>query len=483
VRLYDPELLQTDFYIGGNWIKPSLGKRFSVVNPANESLLAEVADADVSIAEQAIHSAECALPAWRKMPIAVRCRFLQHLATLILQHEGDLATIITYEQGKPLQEAKAEVASAVAQIYWAIETSKRLKSHQLPEAEDGRRFCMTVESIGVVVAITPWNYPLNLIVRKCIPALAAGCTIVAKPAEQTPLVALAFMQLAHRAEFPAGILNMITAQFPETLGNLFTTHPAIRGISFTGSNAVGKTLLAASASTLKKVIFELGGNAPFIITEHANLEMSLHGLMRAKFRNAGQTCVSPNRILVQQNIYPEFVEKLHKAIQRLTIGYGWEPTTQIGPIIDDSAVKKIQQHVDDAIQQGASLICGGKRHSLGRNFYQPTMLTGIKTTMQVAQEETFGPVAALMSFDTIEEAITIANNTPYGLAAYIYDSDKEKLWDYSRALHFGMIGFNEVNFTHEAVSFGGLKESGIGREGGDEGINYYLDIKAVCFRE
>lgn len=478
--LNDPTLLRTQAYIHGQWVDAKA--RFAVHNPADGSVLAEVANLDSAMAEHAIQAANAAWPAWRTLPAKKRARILRDWYDLIMQHLPDLASLITTEEGKPLAEAQSEVVYGASYIEWFAEEAKRIEGDVLASPTQDRRLLVLKQPIGVCAAITPWNFPLAMITRKIAPALAAGCTVVIKPAEQTPLSALALAELAHRAGIPAGVLNVLPADATQSIaiGKTLCASPIVRKLSFTGSTEVGRILMQQCAPTLKKLSLELGGLAPFIVFEDADLDAAVEGAMQSKYRNAGQTCVCTNRFYVQHRLYDAFIEKLAAQTKQLQLSQGFTPGAQVGPLIDDAAVEKVQRHVANALQLGAQLVVGGALDHEGSRFFQPTILSNVLPHMQIMREETFGPVAAVMRFETEAEVIALANDTDYGLAAYFYARDLARVWRVAEALEYGIVGINTGLISSEIAPFGGIKQSGLGREGSRYGIDDYLEIKYVC---
>ena len=478
--LQDPELLRHDAYVDGSWTAARIGDRFTVRDPATGAALGQVPDMDGEDAADAIAAAERAWPDWRARTAKERGALLRRWYELILEHRDDLGRLMTAECGKPLAESQGEVLYGASFVEWFAEEAKRVYGDVIPTPSVDRRLLTLKQPIGVAVAITPWNFPLAMITRKCAPALAAGCPVVVKPAEQTPLTALALAELGRRAGFPPGVFNVITAADGAEVGREFCANPTVRKLSFTGSTAVGKLLLAQSAGTVKKVSLELGGNAPFIVFDDADLDAAVAGAMASKYRNAGQTCVCANRLLVQDGIYDAFAERLAQAVAALRVGSGSDEGVDQGPLIDETAVAKVEAHIEDALRQGARVLTGGQRHALGGNFFQPTVLADVTPSMRVAREETFGPVAPLFRFQTEDEAVAMANETEYGLAAYFYSRDLGRVWRVAEALEYGMVGINVGIISTEVAPFGGVKESGIGREGSRYGIEEYLEIKYLA---
>ncbi|WP_447527540.1 NAD-dependent succinate-semialdehyde dehydrogenase [Vreelandella sp. TE19] len=464
--------------IGGEWRK---GKEtFAVDNPATGETIARVAELSADDTTDAVAAAYNAGAAWRATPVKERSKVLRRWFELINEHADDLARLMTLEQGKPLTEAKGEVGYGASFIEFFAEEAKRMAGETLPGHGADKRLLVLREPVGVVAAITPWNFPLAMITRKCAPALAAGCTVVIKPAEATPLTALAAAYLGLEAGLPAGTINVVTASKPADVGEVLTTDSRVRKVSFTGSTPVGKRLLAQCASTVKKTAMELGGNAPFIVFDDADVDAAVDGAIASKFRNAGQTCVCTNRFLVQDGIYDAFISKLTERVKALKVGDGLEEDSVIGPLINQAAVDKVQRHVDDAQQKGARVLCGGQAHAAGERFFTPTVLADVTTEMAVADEETFGPVAPVFRFTQDEEAIRMANDTPFGLAAYFYATDYRRIWHTLEALEYGMVGVNEGLISTELAPFGGVKESGLGREGSHHGLEEFTELKYVC---
>ena len=478
--LKDPQLLRDQAYVDGQWINAESGERFAVTNPADNSVVARVASVGASETRRAIEAANRALPAWRAKTAKERASVLRKWYELILAAGDDLAVLMTAEQGKPLAEAKGEVIYGAAFIEWYAEEAKRAYGDIIPENAPNRRILATKEPIGVVAAITPWNFPNAMITRKCAPALAAGCTVVIKPGEDTPLSALALAVLAERAGIPAGVFNVLPTADYVAVGGELTANPIVRKLSFTGSTEVGKLLMKQCADTMKKVSFELGGNAPFIVFDDADLDAAVAGALASKYRNTGQTCVCANRLLVQDGIYDAFAAKLAEAVKKMVVGPGLKGDTQQGPLINAQAVEKVERHIADAVSKGAKVMLGGKRHALGGTFFEPTILTGVTADMRCTREETFGPVAPLMRFKTEAEAVRLANDTEFGLASYFYSRDVGRCWRVSAALEYGIVGVNEGIISTEVAPFGGVKESGIGREGSKYGIEEFLEVKYVC---
>jgi len=467
----------------GRWSEADEGRRFDVADPATDTVFASVPDSGASDARAALDAAHAAFATWRVVPAKQRAQILKRWNDLIVANQEDLGRLISREQGKPLAEGRGEVAYAASYVEWFAEEATRSNGEVIPAPVVGRRMFALKEPVGVVAAITPWNFPAAMIARKIAPALAAGCTVVCKPAEDTPLSSLALVRLAEEAGVPPGVLNIVTTSRERAaeVVDVWLDDPRVRKISFTGSTPVGKHLARRSADTLKKLSLELGGNAPFIVFDDADVDAAVDGLMVAKFRNGGQTCVSPNRVFVQSDVHDAFVDKLAARIAALKVGPASDPASQIGPMINARAVDKIERHVQDAVEQGARVIVGGKRLvSLGRNYFSPTLLTGADATMACACEETFGPVVPVTRFQTEAEVITAANGTPYGLAAYFYSSDVRRIWRVAEALEAGLVGINEGALAAEAAPFGGVKESGYGREGSVHGLDDYMHLKYLC---
>jgi succinate-semialdehyde dehydrogenase / glutarate-semialdehyde dehydrogenase len=471
--------LRDHAYIDGTWCAADSGATFPVRDPASGAQLARVPNLGREETRRAIAAAERAWPGWRRCPAKERGARLRRWHELILAHQEDLARLMTREQGKPLVEARGEVVYGAAFVEWFAEEGRRVYGDIIPANQSTHRILVLKQPVGVVAAITPWNFPLAMITRKVAPALAAGCSVVVKPAEETPLTALALAELAEQAGFPAGVLNFVTGA-PEVIGAELTANPAVRKLSFTGSTAVGKLLMGQCAGTLKKLSLELGGNAPFIVFDDADLDRAVAGALASKYRNAGQTCVCANRLLVQEGIYAAFAERLAQAVSALRVGNGLETGVQQGPLINQAAMDKVEGLVADALAKGARLLLGGHRHALGGCFFEPTILGDVDERMRVAQEEIFGPVAPLYRFATEEEALRLANATPYGLAAYFYSRDLGRVWRVSEGLEYGIVGVNEGLVSTEVAPFGGMKESGIGREGSKYGIEEFLEQKYVC---
>ncbi|KQR76413.1 NAD-dependent succinate-semialdehyde dehydrogenase [Burkholderia sp. Leaf177] len=467
-------LLRTEHHINGIWL--SSAETYAVFNPATGDVIANVAKAGALQTQQAMRAAEAAFPAWRALTAKERGARVRRWGELMLEHCDALAALLTREQGKPLAEAKGEVAYAASFLEWFAEEAKRSYGDVIPSSKAGSKIIVTREPVGVVAAITPWNFPLAMITRKAGPALAAGCTMVLKPSEETPLSALALAVLAEEAGVPAGVFNVISGN-AIAIGAELTASPVVRKLSFTGSTRVGKLLASQSAETLKKLSLELGGNAPFIVFDDADLDAAVQGAMASKFRNTGQTCVCVNRFFVQAGVYAEFTRRLTLAVVGLRVGNALEHEVDQGPLINDAALRKVKDHVRDAVTKGAIVMTGGRAHSLGGTFYEPTVLANAKQDMSIAQEETFGPVAACFQFETEAEAIKLANDTPFGLAAYFYTRDLGRAWRVADALETGMVGVNEGIISTEVAPFGGIKQSGLGREGSKYGLDEYMELK------
>jgi succinate-semialdehyde dehydrogenase/glutarate-semialdehyde dehydrogenase len=479
LNLNDPSLFRQQCYVDGSWIDAAGGATVNVDNPATREVLGTVPKLGVVETRAAIQAAHAAFPAWAARTAKDRATLLRRWHDLMLANADDLAVLMTAEQGKPLAEARGEVVYAAAFIEWFAEEGKRLYGDVIPGHQPDKRIFVLRQPVGVVAAITPWNFPAAMITRKAGPALAAGCTFVCKPAMQTPYSALAMAELAERAGLPRGVFNVITGP-ASALGGEMTTNPSVRKLTFTGSTEVGKKLMAQCAGTLKKLSLELGGNAPFIVFDDADLDLAVQGAIASKYRNTGQTCVCANRLLVQDGIYDTFVAKLVDAVRKLRVGDGLRGTTEQGPLIDDKAVAKVEEHIADALAKGGEVVLGGKRHALGGTFFEPTVLTRIRPNMLVAREETFGPVAPVFSFKDEAEAIRMANDTEFGLASYFYTRDLARALRVAERLEYGIVGLNTGLISTEVAPFGGVKESGIGREGSKYGILDYTELKYLC---
>jgi succinate-semialdehyde dehydrogenase / glutarate-semialdehyde dehydrogenase len=478
LKLNDPSLLRDRAYIGGVWTETA--NRKAVHNPANGALIAEVADVGVAGARAAIDAAAEAFPAWSAKTARERSAILLEWNRLMLANADDLGRILTAEMGKPFAEARGEIVYGASFVEWFAQEARRVYGDVIPGHLADKRILVLKQPIGVAAAITPWNFPNAMIARKVAPALAAGCTFVSRPAELTPLSALAMAALGERAGIPAGVFNVVTSADASGVGQEFCANPKVRKISFTGSTRVGSILMRQSADGIKKLSLELGGNAPFIVFDDADLDQAVEGALIAKFRNAGQTCVCANRIYVQRGVFDVFAEKLAAAVGKLKVGDGAEPGVQIGPVISPAALAKIEAHVADALAHGAKAAVGGRRHPAGALFYEPTVLVGADATMKLAREETFGPVAPLFAFDSVEDVIAMANDTEFGLASYFYARDLSRVWKVAEALEYGMVGVNTGLISTTEAPFGGVKASGIGREGSKYGIDEYLTLKYVC---
>lgn len=473
------KLLRQQCYINGKWINATTKAVIEVHNPFDNTLIGTVPKLGVEETQKAIDAAAAAFPLWRNKTAKERSAILEKWYELIMQSLEELAHLLTLEQGKPINEARGEIRYGAAFIQWFAEEAKRVYGDIIPNPLPGQRLLVLKQPIGVVAAITPWNFPNAMITRKCAPALAAGCTVVLRASSETPFSALALADLAEQAGFPPGVLNVITGP-AELMGKELTANPLVRKLSFTGSTAVGSELMAQCAPTIKKLSLELGGNAPFIVFDDADIDAAVIGAITTKFRNTGQTCVCANRILVQDKVYDAFTEKLIAAVKKLKVGNGLEEDSQQGPLINTRAVEKVEAHIKDAIQKGAKIVLGGKKHALGGTFFEPTILTNATENMRLANEETFGPVAPLFRFATDEEALQIANNTEFGLASYFYSRDLARVFSTAEKLEYGMVGVNVGLVSNEVAPFGGVKHSGIGREGSKYGIEEYLEIKYVC---
>jgi succinate-semialdehyde dehydrogenase/glutarate-semialdehyde dehydrogenase len=480
MHLADPRLLRTNCYLDGRWEAADDGRTFPVTDPADGRMIAEVPLMAAAETRRAINAAAVALPAWQARTAKERSTLLRRWYELILANGEDLAQLMTAECGKPIAEARGEVAYGASFVEWFAEEGKRAYGESIPSPSSDRRLLTIRQPIGVCAAITPWNFPLAMITRKVAPALAAGCTVVVKPAEQTPLTALALARLAHDAALPAGIFNVLTGD-PLAIGGALTASPVVRKLSFTGSTEVGRLLMAQSAPTIKKLSLELGGNAPFIVFDDADLAAAVEGAIVAKYRNTGQTCVCANRLLVQEGIYERFVEQLASRVQSLKVGPGSEEGVAQGPLIDEAGLAKVEAHIADAVACGARVVTGGRRHVRGGTFFEPTVLADVTPQMRVAREETFGPVAPVFRFSHEAQAVSMANDTEFGLAAYFYSRDIARCLRVGEALEYGMIGVNTGLISNEVAPFGGIKQSGIGREGSRHGLDEYLEIKYLCF--
>ena len=478
--LGDATLLRSQAFIDGAWVDARSGRRFAVTNPADGAVIGHVPAMGRDETAEAIAAAARALPGWRGRTAKERAAVLRRWFELVMAAQRDLARLMTAEQGKPLPESMGEVAYGAAFLEWFAEEAKRVYGDVIPETAPGRRIVVTKEPVGVVAAITPWNFPIAMITRKVAPALAVGCTVVVKPAEDTPLSALALAVLAERAGVPRGVFNVVTADDPAAVGGALTANPTVRKLSFTGSPETGRLLMRQCADTVKKVSLELGGNAPFIVFDDADLDAAVAGAIASKYRNTGQTCVCANRLLVQDGVYDAFAGKLAAAVAGLTVGPGLAGDSQQGPLINLQAVEKVERHIADAVAKGARVVTGGRRHALGGTFFQPTILADVTPAMLCAREETFGPVAPLFRFASEDEAVRLANDTEFGLAAYFYSRDVGRVWRVAAALEYGIVGVNEGIISTEVAPFGGMKQSGIGREGSRYGIDDFLEVKYIC---
>jgi len=479
LKINNTALFRQQCYINGEWVNADTKAAFTVANPADGSHLGTVPNMGAAETRRAIEAAHAAWPAWRAKTAKQRAVILRRWFELIMANQQDLAILMTAEQGKPLAEAKGEIAYAASFIEWFAEEGKRLYGETIPQHQSDKRLLVVKEPVGVCAAITPWNFPAAMITRKVAPALAAGCVMVLKPAEQTPYSALALAVLAEEAGIPKGALNVVTGDAP-AIGGELTANPLVRKLTFTGSTEVGKLLMRQCADTVKKISLELGGNAPFIVFDDADLDAAVEGAMASKYRNTGQTCVCANRILVQDGVYDAFAARLTAKVKDLKVGDGMEDGVNQGPLIDAQALRKVESHIADALAKGAKVLLGGKRHALGGTFFEPTVLKDVTTDMLLAREETFGPVAPLFRFKTEQDAVRIANNTQYGLAGYFYSRDVGRIWRVPEALECGMVGVNTGIISNEVTPFGGVKQSGIGREGSKYGIEEFVQVKYIC---
>ncbi|EPG9546616.1 NAD-dependent succinate-semialdehyde dehydrogenase [Acinetobacter baumannii] len=477
--LQSTELFQQQAYINGQWLAAQSNATVPVSNPATGEEIGTIPNMGAAEATQAIEAAYTALQSWKALTAQNRADILLAWHKLVLDYTDELALIMTIEQGKPLAEAKGEVRYAASFIQWFAEEGKRIYGDVIPTVNNQQRFIISKEPVGVVAAITPWNFPIAMITRKAAPALAAGCTVVIKPANETPYCALAIAKLAEKAGIPAGVINVVTGKSQE-IGSVFSSHEKVKKLTFTGSTPVGRLLMQQCSSTIKKLALELGGNAPLIVFDDADLDKAVQGAIFAKFRNAGQTCVCANRIYVHDNIYQAFAEKFVQEVQKFKVGNGLEDGVQIGPLINEKAVLKAQQLIDDAVSKGAKIACGGKQHALGQTFYEPSVLTNVDRTMEIVQEEIFGPVAPLIRFTDEADVVAQANDTIFGLAAYVYSENISRLWRVSEQLEYGMVGMNATAISNEVVPFGGVKQSGVGREGSKYGLEEFMTIKYMC---
>ena len=477
--LKDASLFRDRCYVDGAWLEADSGRRFDVDNPGDGSVVGSVPDMGAAETRRAIEAAQRALPAWRALPAKERSRIVRKWYDLIMANADDLALILTTEQGKPLAEAKGEIAYGASFVEWFAEEGKRVYGDTIPSPTSDRRLIVLKQPIGVCAAITPWNFPNAMITRKMAPGLAVGCTFVLKPAEQTPFSALALAELAERAGFPKGVINIVTGDAP-AIGKELCANPVVRKMTFTGSTEVGRILMRQSADTIKKMSLELGGNAPFIVFDDADLDAAADGAMASKYRNAGQTCVCANRIYVQDGVYDAFAAKLAERLKTLKVGKGTDAGVNLGPLIDAQGLAKVEEHVADAVAKGAKVVAGGRRSALGGRFYEPTLLTGVTPDMLVSREETFGPVAPLFRFKDEADALRLANSTEFGLAAYFYSRDIGRVFRVAEGIESGMVGVNTGIISNEVAPFGGVKQSGLGREGSKYGVEDFLEIKYVC---
>jgi succinate-semialdehyde dehydrogenase/glutarate-semialdehyde dehydrogenase len=480
LSLNDSELFRQQAYIGGCWCEADNGASFHVTNPATGEVLAQVPDMGAAETRRAIEAAKAAWPGWRRKSAKERANLLRNWYELMMANLDDLDGIITAGQGKALAESKGEISYAASFIEWFAEEGKRVYGDTIPSPWNDRRLVVVKEPVGVCCAITPWNFPAAMITRKAGPALAAGCTLVVKPAESTPLSAFALAVLAERAGIPPGVFSVLTGD-PKAIGGEMTSNPDVRKITFTGSTEIGRLLMRQSADTIKKLSLELGGNAPLIVFDDADLDAAVEGAMISKFRNMGQTCVCANRLYVQDGVYDAFAEKLVAAVKQLRVGNGFESGVLQGPLIDEAAVEKVEEHISDAVSKGARVLLGGKRHCLGGTFFEPTVLADVTPKMKVAREETFGPVAPLFRFYKDEDAVQYSNDTEFGLASYFYSRDIGRIWRVAEELEYGMVGINTGLISTEVVPFGGVKQSGLGREGSRYGIDEFIEVKYLCF--
>ena len=478
--LKNTSLLKAHGYINGQWVGDDAKSRFDVTNAYTNEVISTLPEMGKKETDAAIDAANAAWPDWRSKTAKERAIILKKWFDLIMSNQEDLAILMTAEQGKPLAEARGEVGYGASFIEWFAEEGKRTYGDIIPTPANDRRILVIKQPIGVVASITPWNFPIAMITRKCAPALAAGCPVVIKPAAETPLSALAIAELAEQAGIPKGIINVVVGTNSSEIGQALTSSPIVRKLSFTGSTAVGKILTRDCAATMKKVSMELGGNAPFIVFDDADIDSAVAGAMLSKFRNTGQTCVCTNRFLVQEGIYDEFVNRLAEAVKTLNVGHGMDDGVNQGPLISLKALEKVQDHVSDAIDRGALVVAGGKPHKIGGTTFEPTVISNVDSSMKIASEETFGPLAPVFKFSTEKEAIDMANDTEFGLASYFYTNDVNRVWRVSEALEYGMVGVNEGVISNEVAPFGGIKESGLGREGSHYGIDDFLELKYIC---
>lgn len=485
MKLKNPKLVQQKAFINGQFVHANGQKKFPVFNPYNGKKIADVADCGVLETKEAIELADQAFKSWHNLTGIERGKILRKWFELQIEHLDDLAMILTLEQGKPLEEAKGEIRYGASFVEWFSEEAKRVYGDTIPGHQRDKRLVVIKQPVGVVAAITPWNFPNAMITRKVAPALAAGCTVVVKPSQLTPLSALALAVLGEKAGFPPGIFNIITSHRAKEVGNELTSNPIVRKLSFTGSTPVGKILLKQCADTVKKVSMELGGNAPFIVFNDADIDLAVQGAIASKYRNAGQTCVCTNRIFAQEEIYEEFTQKLQTALKSLTVGNGIDKNVSVGPLVEEKAIQFVEDIVQDAVSKGASILSGGQRYENNKNtlIYEPTILANVNSNMRVYSEEIFGPVAPVFKFKTEEEVIALANDTPFGLASYFYGKDNSQIWRVAEALEYGMVGINTGMISTTVAPFGGIKESGFGREGSKYGMDEYLEMKYLCFGE
>lgn len=481
MKLTNTNLLRHQSYINGEWVDGEDGKTFNVTNPADGSLITQVAETSANQTRQAISAAEAAWPEWRAKLGKERSAIIHKWFNLVMDNQEDLAILLSWEQGKPMTESRGEIAYAASFIEWFAEEAKRIYGDTIPAPFSNKRIVVIKQPIGVVAAITPWNFPAAMITRKCAPALAVGCPVLIKPAEDTPLSALALAELADQAGIPPGIFNVLPTSQPAEVGNELMKSSLVRKMSFTGSTEVGQHLMRQSADTVKKISLELGGNAPFIVFDDANIEDAIAGALASKYRNSGQTCVCTNRFIIHEKVYDEFIEGFTKAVESLKVGSAFSKDVQQGPLINKAAIEKVESHIEDAVSKGARIVTGGKSHELGGTFFQPTILAEVTPNMTLAKEETFGPVAPIFRFKTEEEAIALANDTEFGLVAYFYSRDIGRVWRVSEALEAGMVGINDGIISTEAAPFGGIKMSGVGREGSKYGCDDFLEIKYLSF--
>lgn len=479
INLSNPALIQNQAFINGQWTNADSGDSYPVINPANGETVANVAKCGADETRRAVEAAENALPAWRDKPAKERANILRAWYQLMAENADDLAVLLSTEQGKPLAEAKGEIGYGNNFLEWFAEEAKRIYGDVIAPPSNDKRVVVVRQAIGVVACITPWNFPNAMLARKIAPALAAGCTVVCKAANETPLSALAMAALAKQAGVPDGVINMVNGKTAD-IGAVLTSHPSIKKLTFTGSTEVGKELIKACASTVKRTSMELGGNAPFVVFEDADLQLATNGIVAGKLRNGGQTCVSPNRFLVHENVYDQFIQIATDTLKAQKIGNGLDPDTTIGPMVNQNAANGIYDMIDNAVSQGAMLVHGGQRSGLGPCFVEPTVLADVDESMAIFHSEIFGPVVQVIKFSTDEQAIALANNTPYGLAAYIYTNDYRRQWKVAEALDYGMVGVNEAVLSNEMAPFGGVKESGNGREGSKYGIDDYVEVKYIC---